>query len=207
MLTEILLRMKGSDWLDADVAASLDRDVDGFVANAVALLADTTMLAVGEFGRTVHAEMSALLDAARRGVAVDACALFTTTFPCHNCTKHIAAAGIGRVVYVAPYPKSRAEELHGDSIVVDSASRVAGKVNFEPFVGVAPRRYTELFSKPDRENADGSVKGFDAPDAMPRVPSTTSHVEAESMAIGELAERLARAGLKAGAPRTRRREP
>ena len=39
-----------------------------------------------EFGRAVHAEMEALLCCARVGVSPRKGRLFTTTFPCHNCT-------------------------------------------------------------------------------------------------------------------------
>ena len=65
--------------------------------------------------------------------------LYTTTFPCHNCTRHIVAAGISRVVYVKPYPKSLAFQLHYDSISLEekgwSRPGVQGcrnKVAFEP---------------------------------------------------------------------------
>jgi deoxycytidylate deaminase len=44
--------------------------------------------------------MSALLDADRRGVAVQGATLHTTTFPCHNCARHIVGAGIDRVVFI-----------------------------------------------------------------------------------------------------------
>ncbi len=41
---------------------------------------NTRIMSVIEFGRCVHAEMSALMDAARRGVKVDDSILFSTTF-------------------------------------------------------------------------------------------------------------------------------
>jgi deoxycytidylate deaminase len=104
-----------------------------------------------EFGRTVHAEMNALLDADRRGVAVPGATLYTTTFPCHNCARHVIGAGIERVVFIEPYAKSRAEHLHADSIAIAPADQVEGKVNFFPFVGVAPRRYGEFFNAAARE--------------------------------------------------------
>lgn len=104
-----------------------------------------------EFGRAVHAEMSALLDAARRGVSVQDATLYTTTFPCHNCARHIVGAGIARVVFVEPYTKSRAERLHSDSIAIAEADPDDKKVAFDPFVGVAPRRYREIFDASARE--------------------------------------------------------
>jgi len=69
-----------------------------------------------EFGRMVHAEMEALLACARNGVSCRNASLFSTTFPCHNCAKHIIAAGIRRVVYIQPYQKSKAEEFHRDAL-------------------------------------------------------------------------------------------
>lgn len=98
-----------------------------------------------EFGRDVHAEMEALLSAARVGVSVRGADLFSTTYPCHNCAKHIVAAGIRRVVYVEPYPKSRALELFEGTIVEGGHLRDRVVV-FQPFVGVAARRYVDLFS-------------------------------------------------------------
>lgn len=106
---------------------------------------------LSEFGRAVHAEMSALLDAARRGVAVDDATIYTTTFPCHNCARHIVGAGICRVVFIEPYTKSRAEDLHEDSVQIGESHSDDGRVVFEPFVGVAPRRYLEMFDAASRE--------------------------------------------------------
>jgi cytidine deaminase len=94
-----------------------------------------------EFGRSVHAEMAALMSAARLGISVKDATLFCTTFPCHMCARHIVASGIKRVVYVEPYPKSKARPLHRDSISVDPLAPSVDLVNFEPFEGVAPRQY------------------------------------------------------------------
>jgi cytidine deaminase len=104
-----------------------------------------------EFGRAVHAEMNALLDAALRGVPVVGATLHSTTFPCHNCARHIIGAGIARVVFIEPYTKSRAEQLHADSATIARSERDPEKVAFEPFVGVAPRRYLEMFDAAARE--------------------------------------------------------
>ncbi len=105
-----------------------------------------------EFGRAVHAEMSALMAAARVGTSVKSTTLFTTTFPCHGCTKHIIDAGIRRVVYVEPYPKSLASEFHSDAISIEDAD-TKSKLKFEPFVGIAPRRY-DLFSMKTKEGRE-----------------------------------------------------
>jgi hypothetical protein len=99
---------------------------------------------ITEFGRAVHAEMEAILSSARSGANPRGGTLYCTTFPCHNCAKHIVAAGLERVVYVEPYPKSQARVLHPDSIAFDTYE--TGKVVFQPFVGIGPRRYFDLFS-------------------------------------------------------------
>lgn len=101
-----------------------------------------------EFGRAVHAEMEALLACARQGVSAKGATLYCTTFPCHNCAKHIIAAGIHRVVFIEPYEKSKAEDLHSEAMKVGFADEESeqDKLLFEPFVGVGPRRFLDLFS-------------------------------------------------------------
>ncbi len=111
------------------------------------LLEKTRAMNLTEFGRAVHAEMEAILSAARKSTSMRKGKLYTTTFPCHNCTKHIIDAGIDRVVYIEPYAKSLAGQLHDDAIsLAEDGVSATGKVLFEPFVGVAPRRYSLLFS-------------------------------------------------------------
>ena len=109
------------------------------------------LLDITEYGRAVHAEMDAILTCARSGVSPEGTTLYTTTFPCHNCTRHIIAAGIRRVYYIEPYAKSKAEVLHEDAILVeekalDKKRAKLRKVPFTHFVGVGPRRYFDLFS-------------------------------------------------------------
>jgi len=136
------------------------------------VLKNTQVFSLLEFGRSVHAEMAAITDAARRGVSVRGGVLYTTTFPCHLCAKHIVAAGIERVVYIEPYPKSRARDMYDDSIVVDSPKHVRGRVNFEPFVGVSPRQYLEIFEMPEailRKSNMGKAIEWTKKDSTPRV--------------------------------------
>jgi len=99
-----------------------------------------------EFGRVVHAEMDAITSCARMGIGIQGGTLYCTTFPCHNCAKHIIASGVTRVVYVEPYPKSKALEFHSESIVLGLSNDMKDKVSFEPFVGVGPRNFINLFS-------------------------------------------------------------
>jgi len=107
-------------------------------------LSGTRLLDLIEFHRAVHAETSALLDAARRGVPVQGCTLHCTTFPCHNCAGNIIAAGIKRVVYIEPYPKSKARDFFEKAFTTNPADKT--RVCLAPFVGVGPRRFRDLFS-------------------------------------------------------------
>lgn len=52
---------------------------------------------------TVHAEQNAVADAARRGSSVEGCTAYVTHFPCINCAKILAAAGIAEIKYHADY--------------------------------------------------------------------------------------------------------
>jgi deoxycytidylate deaminase len=156
------------------------------------------ILDITEYGRAVHAEMDALLTCARSGVSPVGAVLYTTTFPCHNCTRHIIAAGIERVIYIEPYAKSRAEELHEDAIVVeekaaDDAKTMRRKVPFTPFVGVGPRRYFDLFSLTLSRGfelvrkREGTIVKSSRQGAYVRVPmSPFSYIQREAIAIKEL---------------------
>ena len=135
-------------------------------------LKGTRLAKLTEFGRTVHAEMAALLDAARRGAAVAGHQLFTTTFPCHNCARHIIGAGIKEVVFREPYAKSLASELHKDAIVVDPTTEARGKVVFRRFVGVGPPQYLGLFTMRERKQTDGSKFKWMEASALPHLITT-----------------------------------
>ncbi len=125
---------------------------------------------ITEYGRMVHAEMEALLCCARNTIDCRNAVMYGTTFPCHNCAKHIIAAGIKEVVYVEPYPKSKTLEFYGKSI--DSGE----EMSFRPFIGVGARQFLNLFSmnmgagrQIKRKNSEGDVLNH-APDTMrPRV--------------------------------------
>jgi len=133
------------------------------------ILKGTRVMNLLEFGRSVHAEMAALMSAARLGISVRGATLFCTTFPCHMCARHIVASGIKRVVYVEPYPKSKAKQLHQDSISVDPPVPSADHVNFEPFEGIAPRQYQDIFSaKEARKDDEGRTVDWRATYGQPR---------------------------------------
>jgi dCMP deaminase len=51
----------------------------------------------------IHAEMNAILKAAKSGNAVDGSTLYLSLSPCKNCCKLIVQSGIKRVVYLEEY--------------------------------------------------------------------------------------------------------
>jgi len=132
-------------------------------------LKDTRIHDITEFGRMTHAEMTAICDAARLGRPLKGATIFVTTFPCHNCAKHIIASGICRVVYIEPYDKSHAANLHSDAISFNESQQTTlggpKPVRFEHFVGIAPSLYRNIFEKGSRKAQSGGRKEwiFDKP--------------------------------------------
>lgn len=53
--------------------------------------------------RTLHAEHNAILQCAKFGVATVGAEIYVTHFPCYNCFKCIAQAGITKVYYHEKY--------------------------------------------------------------------------------------------------------
>lgn len=143
-LVELIEKLRDRDWLDK----KLDATPTALANELLPHLKGTQFMNIGEFVRPVHAEMAALIDSARRGVAVQGLTMYATTFPCHNCAKHIIAAGLRKVVYLEPYPKSRAKVLHGEEINLDSIDGTESddRVVFCAFTGIAPRQYQRVFS-------------------------------------------------------------
>lgn len=119
-----------------------------------------------EFSRAVHAEMDAIVVASRKvSCSTKDTIMYVTTFPCHNCAKHIVASGIKSVYYIEPYEKSLAFDLYDDSISIGES---AGKVTFLPFEGVAPRLYAKVFlQRGDRKSADGKAIEITLSEAPP----------------------------------------
>jgi dCMP deaminase len=61
--------------------------------------------------RTIHAEINAIAQAARHGVAIAGSDIYITHSPCIHCLKVLINTGIGRVCYERPYKLPRVEEL------------------------------------------------------------------------------------------------
>lgn len=192
ILEEILDRLQSAGWLhDRLKGQSVEEMYNAALFNEDrAILKGTRAAGIIEFGRIVHAEMAAITSAARLGVSVKGGTLYCTTFPCHMCARHIVAAGLSTVVYVEPYPKSMAGELYEGVINIDhSAECGLGKVNFRPFVGVAPRRYLEFFDMVRRKNEFGRAEVWEPLRAMPRVSQSATFRDAETAFTAELAKK------------------
>ena len=61
--------------------------------------------------RTVHAEMNALIQAAKRGHAVEGAIVYVTNMPCTTCAKALITAGVTRVVIFSDYHDTLAVEF------------------------------------------------------------------------------------------------
>lgn len=111
-----------------------------------------------EFSRSVHAEMHAIITGSQlSGEEMINGKLYCTTYPCHNCARHIIAAGIKEVYFIEPYVKSLCLSLHKDAITEDERDNL--KVRILMYDGVAPRRFYEFFTmKRDRKNKNGDLK-------------------------------------------------
>lgn len=171
MVREVIDAFKESGWLAESVAAT---PTNTLVDQAIfdgrkSVLRNRRITSIIEFGRIVHAEMSALMDAAKRGVSTKNATLICTTFPCHMCARHIVAAGISRVVYIEPYPKSMAKDLYEQTIQVDGDHADEDAVIFDPFIGMAPRRYIDFFEMPKRKDERGYKLPWSPANATPRL--------------------------------------
>ncbi len=59
----------------------------------------------------IHAEMNAIIWAARKGISIEDATIYVTLEPCSECSKNLIASGIKRIVYKTPY-----EHTHSDVI-------------------------------------------------------------------------------------------
>jgi deoxycytidylate deaminase len=188
---ELLDALANSDWLvEEKKKLGLEARAQEALHGPEKPLAGTIVASLLEFGRIVHAEMAAICDAAMRGVPVRGGTLFCTTFPCHMCARHIIAAGIKRVVYIEPYPKSRAKKLYKRTIQVDQDREADDDaVKFESFVGVAPTRFLDLFEMVPRKDLNGYALPDSAPRELPKgVTSGSLAADLESSYLAEFAK-------------------
>jgi len=145
----------------------LEQNPDDFVRDLLGnALKSAQIRDLTEFQPTVHAEMSALLEAIRTQSSLGGATMYVTAYPCHGCAKHLVDLGMP-VVYLEPYPKSRAATMYGKTV-----SR-----NFRAFTGVAPARYQKLFAvSEDRKLPDGTRKSWTDAQRKTAEPKVDSNV-------------------------------
>lgn len=68
--------------------------------------------------RAVHAEMNAIINAARQGASTVGCTLVCTHAPCRRCADAIIQSGISRVVYGVDYGQDAIARLTAKGIEV-----------------------------------------------------------------------------------------
>lgn len=176
--------------LNAEAQAAHDTDRSAYIENLQGtILKGSQIRSLVEFQRPVHAEMNALLDALGLGHAVAAphipaasrllygtpdpteLKLYVTAFPCHNCAKHLVQLGVA-VIYLEPYPKSRAEAMYGEAV----------SERFTPFNGIAPQRYHALFDvSQDRKGPDGAILQWNEAERRAVTPRLGHRIDVEVM--------------------------
>jgi deoxycytidylate deaminase len=160
-------------------------------------LRDAQLFDTIDFIRAVHAEASAMFSA---GISTRGSTMYVTTFPCHECARHIVISGIKRVVYIEPYPKSLVAELFRDSISVDADEQGDQRIQFVPFVGIAPTMYSQFFkSTPGRlrKQKDGKIRKWSASSSFPHL-SVSYSARAARVAETEMIEVFAQKLVKEG---------
>lgn len=122
-----------------------------------------------EFSRAVHAEMLAIILAGQKaGSQIVNGKLFCTTYPCHNCARHIVAAGIKEVYYIEPYRKSLAIKLHYDAITEDESKQKLVRILM--YDGVSPNRYLEFFKmNPNSRKINGKKINIRKKEVPPKI--------------------------------------
>ena len=141
--------------------------------------------------------MEAIVSAARTGKpGIVGGSLYTTTFPCHNCARHIVAAGIVKVYYIEPYAKSLALELHSDSIGVVEGE--AGKCAFLQYEGVGPDSILKLFHHGIERKEDGKAVTHEKTIAHPVLPPPMDGFTTHEKRVIERLEKAERTGTDEG---------
>ncbi|WP_345239787.1 ComE operon protein 2 [Pontibacillus salipaludis] len=76
---------------------------NGSVSGSVHCIDEGCYVIDGHCVRTIHAEMNALLQCAKFGVATEGAEIYVTHFPCLHCCKALIQAGIQTVYYAQDY--------------------------------------------------------------------------------------------------------
>jgi len=195
LLSDVIERLRKLGYL-SDTCPLNNRLLDPESVSYKALR-DAQLFDTIDFIRAVHAEASAMFSA---GIGTRGSTMYVTTFPCHECARHIVISGIKRVVYIEPYPKSLVAELFRDSISVDVDEQGDQRIQFVPFVGVAPTMYGQFFKSTSgriRKQKDGKIRKWSASSSFPHL-SVSYSAKAARVAETEMLESFAQKLEKEG---------
>ena len=57
----------------------------------------------------IHAEMNAIIWAARKGISIEGATIYVTLEPCSECSKNLIASGIKKIVYEKSYEHTNSQ--------------------------------------------------------------------------------------------------
>lgn len=144
MVSKILTELKGKSIIESKEEDGISKktiDQEKLVKSILELAGIKDLI---EFGRSVHAEMNAIIIGSQQtGDKMREGKLYCTTFPCHNCARHIIMAGIKDVYYIEPYSKSLCLELHKDVMTEDESA--VNMVRLLMYEGAAPKSFIKFY--------------------------------------------------------------
>jgi len=82
--------------------------------------------------RTVHAEMNAIIQAAKRGHPIEGATAYVTNMPCTTCAKALVTAGIKRVVIFSEYHDTLATDFFKKgSMIIDKIEMPRREIDYD----------------------------------------------------------------------------
>ncbi len=73
----------------------------------------------------IHAEMNAIIWAARKGISIEGATIYVTLEPCSECSKNLIASGIKRIVYEKAYEHTNSavisKFIHDNGVTIEQA--------------------------------------------------------------------------------------
>ena len=174
-----------NDLIKTFIKEGIIKDIDK--TKAVKILEDSRIKELIEFSRAVHAEMHAIISAGKKsGEGIEKGILYCTTYPCHNCARHIIASGISEVYFIEPYRKSLAIKLHRDSITEDIFKK--DRVKILMFEGISPKSYIHFFKMNKNKRKNNGKKIIHL--SKDRIPKKTLSLKAIPVLEGEVTKSL-----------------
>jgi dCMP deaminase len=114
------------------------------------------MMEDGHCVRTVHAEVNAITQAAKNGVAIEGATIYTTASPCWPCFKVIANSGCSRIVFGEFYRDNRIFE-YAQQIGIELVSlQVPARPDLQPADTGAPHAITPPAAAPKGRGKPGA---------------------------------------------------